>query len=196
VSLSERWESHYSQERAPSSNGRLPDRTVFPAHPSHYVGESVGTQELAYEAGPGVVHLQAEDLVVGSGGRTEKFDASLLVYTNLTEGTMATADELAQARIDASEARTDTKIVRLEGKLDTVLNDVRAFRDEARENVRAFRDEARDNRRAVIANQWVIFGSVVVILGILITITPVIFDLGFKWRETITKEVQEQIRPH
>jgi hypothetical protein len=42
---------------------------------------------------------------------------------------------------------------RFEGKLDLVL-----------ESVRSFRDEARDNRRAVIANQWVIFGAVVLIL--------------------------------
>jgi hypothetical protein len=97
---------------------------------------------------------------------------------------MATESELRAAEIAAAEARTDTKIVRLEGKLDLVL-----------EAVKSTRDEARDNRRAVIANGWVIFGALVVVIGILVTVAPVIFDMGFKWRETITKEVQDRLPP-
>jgi hypothetical protein len=97
---------------------------------------------------------------------------------------MATEGEVRAAEIAAAEARTDTKIVRIEGKIDLVI-----------ESVRASREEARDNRRAVIANGWVIFGALVVIVGILYTAAPVILDFGFKWREAITKEVQEQVRP-
>ena len=87
------------------------------------------------------------------------------------------------AKLEAVEARTDTKIVRLEGKLDLVL-----------EAVRSTKEEGRDNRRAVIANLWVIFGALVVLIGIIVTVAPVIFDLGSKFRETVTKEIQEQIK--
>lgn len=95
---------------------------------------------------------------------------------------MATEGELRAAEIAAAEARTDTKIARIEGKLDLVL-----------ESVRSSRDEARDNRRAVIANAWVIFGALIVFIGIIITVAPAILEFGFKWRETITNEVHEQV---
>lgn len=97
---------------------------------------------------------------------------------------MAREDDLTDAKIAAAEARGETRIARLEGKLDLVL-----------EAVRNSSNDARDNRRAIIANGWVIFGAIVVVLGILITVAPVIFDMGFKWRETISKEVQERVPP-
>ena len=84
------------------------------------------------------------------------------------EAVMATEGELRAAEIAAAEARTDTKIARLEGKLDLVL-----------ESVRSSRDEARDNRRAVIANAWVIFGALIVVIGIIVTVAPAILDFGF-----------------
>jgi hypothetical protein len=91
--------------------------------------------------------------------------------------------EEVQARIEASEARTDTKIVRMEGKLDLVL-----------QTLQSTRDEARDNRRAIIANLWVIFAALVAIVGILAAVAPVVFDMGSRWRETITKEVQDRVQ--
>jgi hypothetical protein len=75
--------------------------------------------------------------------------------------------EEIQAKIEASDARTDTKIVRMEGKLDLVL-----------QTLQSTRDEARDNRRAIIANAWVIFAALVAIVGILAAVAPVIFDMG------------------
>jgi hypothetical protein len=93
-----------------------------------------------------------------------------------------TRDEI-DAKLEASEARADTKLARLEGKLDLVV-----------ETVRSSRDEARDNRRAIIANLWVIFGVLVAIVGILFTVLPTVLDLGFKWRETISKEVETQVQ--
>lgn len=94
---------------------------------------------------------------------------------------MATEGELRAAEIAAAEARTDTKIVRLEGKLDLVINKI----DTADRN-------AADNRRAIIANGWVIFGAMIVFIGIIVTIAPLILDFGFKLRETITKEIHDQ----
>jgi hypothetical protein len=111
--------------------------------------------------------------------------------------TMARDDELADAKLAAAEARTDTKIARLEGKLDLVLESVRTFRAEVLESGNITRSEGRDNRRAVIANQWVIYSAIVVILGIIIAViaaAPVVFDLGSKWRETLSLEVKEQLQ--
>jgi hypothetical protein len=90
--------------------------------------------------------------------------------------------EEVQAKIEVAEARADTKIARIEGKLDLVL-----------QAVEGSRSEARDNRRAVISNAWVIFGALIVVLATMVTILPTFLDMGFRWRETITKEVQERI---
>jgi hypothetical protein len=106
--------------------------------------------------------------------------------TNIAKDAKKMSDptrEEIQARIDAAEARGDTKIVRMEGKLDLVL-----------QTIQSSREEARDNRRAIIGNLWVIFGAVVVVIGILVTVAPVVFDMGFRWRETIAKEVQDRIQ--
>ena len=91
-------------------------------------------------------------------------------------------DQLLEAKLGKAAAETDTKIARLEGKLDLVL-----------EAVKGASADARDNRRAIIANGWVIFGALVVVLGIMVTVAPVIFDMGFKWRETISREIQDRI---
>jgi hypothetical protein len=97
--------------------------------------------------------------------------------------------EEIKAEIAAAEARGDTKIARMEGKLDLVLSKL----DHSNEYFTQVRTDIADSRRAGIANAWVIFGALVVVIGILVTVAPVIFDMGFKWRETITKEVQDRI---
>ena len=101
---------------------------------------------------------------------------------------MATEVELTTEKIAAAEARTDTKIARLEGKMDLVLTKL----DASIAGSESIRREVKDSEKAVRANAWVIFGALVVVIGILYTVAPVILDLGFKWREAITKEVQEQ----
>jgi hypothetical protein len=146
-------------------------------------------------------------LYVISGAKAQsnaQNDVSLTSLRSLTAGssaddlyegaTMASQDELVDAKLAAAEARTDTKIAKLEGKLDLVLETVRSFRSDVLESGNVTRTEARDNRRAVIANQWVIFGAFSVILGIVVAAAPVVFDLGSKWRETLTTEVREQLQ--
>ena len=90
--------------------------------------------------------------------------------------------EEIRAQHEAIEARVETKVTRLEGKLDLLLS-----------SVQTGRDETRESRRAVIANIWVFFGAVVVVIGIFITVAPVIFDMGSRWRETISKEVNDRV---
>jgi hypothetical protein len=97
--------------------------------------------------------------------------------------------EEINAEIAAAEARTDTKIVRLEGKIDLVISKL----DAANIINAAIRQEVRDSRRAVIANAWVIFAAMVGIVAIVATVGPMIFDLGMRTREAITKEIQERL---
>jgi hypothetical protein len=118
---------------------------------------------------------------------TTESGASIPTSPPTEEATSAMADitrEEIKAQHEAIEARTETKIARIEGKLDLVL-----------QSVGEGRTEARESRRAVMANQWVIFGAVVVVIGIFVTAAPIIFDLGSKWRETISKEIGERL-PH
>jgi hypothetical protein len=93
---------------------------------------------------------------------------------------MATQAELTEAQIAAAEARTDTKIVRLEGKLDIVLSKL---------------DEVREDGRATRANMWVIGVSLALLIIGVVAAAPVIFDLGMKTREAISKEIHEKTTP-
>jgi hypothetical protein len=112
------------------------------------------------------------------------------INTDAKEAEMATEGELRGAEIAAAEARTDTKIARLEGKLDLVLSKL----DAVSENTIATRREVKDSERAVKANAWVIgIGMLAVIIALLFGL-PSIFDLGMKQRDTIVKEVQEQLQ--
>lgn len=111
-----------------------------------------------------------------------------------TEGVrVSDQHDLTDAKIAAAEARTDTKIARIDGKLDLVV----AKLDAVNENTTALRREVKESERSVKANSWVIFGallgSIVVVIGILVTIMPAIFDIGMRSREALTKEVHDQL---
>lgn len=84
--------------------------------------------------------------------------------------------EEMDAKIAASEARTDTKIARLEGKLDLVITKI----DHVTESNRFLHKEVADSRRAVIANGWIIFAAIIAVIAILVTAGPAIFELGIK----------------
>jgi hypothetical protein len=123
----------------------------------------------------------------------------LFLPTSISTGVMASKEmadvtrEEIQARIDASEAKNDTKIVRLEGKLDLVLQAVQSSRHDVLETAKISRQEANDNRRWVVGNIWLLFAAVVAVIAILVTVAPVIFDMGVKWRETITSEINMRL---
>jgi hypothetical protein len=102
---------------------------------------------------------------------------------------MASEREVTDHAIAAAEARTDTKIVRLEGKMDLVLSKL----NDSIAGSESIRRDVKESERALKANAWVIFGALIVVIGIVITVAPVILDFGFKLREAVTKEVQEQV---
>jgi hypothetical protein len=97
-----------------------------------------------------------------------------------------TREEL-DAKLTTVSAQTDTKLARLEGKLDLVITELRSVNDTYK--------NVRDGQRATIANLWVVFAALAAIIIGSIAAAPVIFDLGMKLRETITKEVQERTPP-
>jgi hypothetical protein len=86
--------------------------------------------------------------------------------------------EEIQAQIAASEARGETKLARLEGKLDLVLVKL---------------DDVREDGRHTRNNAILIGVSLALLIIGIVATAPVIFDLGSKFRETITKEVQDRI---
>ena len=92
--------------------------------------------------------------------------------------TNPTREEI-QAQIAASEARGETKLARLEGKLDLVLLKL---------------DDVKEDGRHTRNNAILIGVSLALLIIGSIAAAPVIFDLGFKLRETVTKEVQEQVQ--
>jgi hypothetical protein len=171
----------------------MPSGSAAPVSPWLVPRATLGIQSGAFEHGSNraarLLDYATTNTATASGaGDAAALSPNIRSFSQrsapIYEGRMSdpTREEIA-AQIRASEAGTETKIARLEGKLDLVL-----------ESVRTSRDEARDNRRAVIANGWVIFGALVVVLGIMLTIAPTIFDMGFRWRETLTQEVKEVVQ--
>jgi hypothetical protein len=80
--------------------------------------------------------------------------------------------------------------LRCRAKLEAVNENTIAGRQE----VVTVRQEIKHSERAVKANAWVIgFGLLGVIIALVIGL-PTIFDLGTKQRDTISKEVQEQLQ--
>lgn len=100
-----------------------------------------------------------------------------------------TREEIA-AQIAAAEARGDTKIVRIEGKMDLVLLKL----DASIAGSEAIRRDVKDSERSLKANAWVIFAAIIGVVAIIATVGPLLFDLGTKHDEALTKKVQEQLR--
>jgi len=86
--------------------------------------------------------------------------------------------EEIQAQIAASEAKGETKLARLEGKLDLVLMKL---------------DDVKEDGRHTRNNTILVGVSLALLIIGVVSAAPVIFDLGSRFRETITKEVQEQV---
>jgi hypothetical protein len=80
--------------------------------------------------------------------------------------------------------------LRCRAKLEAVNENTIAGRQE----VVTVRQEIKHSERAVKANAWVIgVGLLAVIVAVAVGL-PTIFDLGMKQRETIAKEVHEQLQ--
>lgn len=117
-------------------------------------------------------------------------DAAEVSHGEIEGGMMATEGEVRQAELAVVGAQTDTKIARLEGKLDLVIVKL----DTVNENTLATRREIKDSERSIKANAWVpAVGLLAVIVGLAFGL-PSIFDLGMKLRETISKEIHEQVQ--
>jgi hypothetical protein len=134
-------------------------------------------------------NLSSLDLGIGKGkaqpinevyerGRAELGSPYLPSNDNGANMTAPTREEI-QAQIAASEARGETKLTRLEGKLDLVLVKL---------------DDVKEDGRHTRNNAILIGVSLALLIIGVVAAAPVIFDLGSKFRETVTKEVQEQVQ--
>jgi len=89
---------------------------------------------------------------------------------------MASQDDLVDAKITA-ETRTDTKIARMEGKLDLVIDKI---------------SNLREDNKHLHNNTFAVGISLAILIIGVAAIAPVIFDLGMRARETISREIQER----
>ena len=157
---------------------------------------------------PKQVHnLSAADLVVGppvlgepvvtvTEAADESAFAGTVIASGSTDDNQTLGDDMAgptreeyDAKLKTVAAETDTKLVRLEGKMDLILSKL----DVVREDNRQLRNDVREDHRHTRNNQIATFiGLALLIIGI-VAVAPAIFDLGSKFRETITKEIQEQM---
>ena len=109
---------------------------------------------------------------------------------------MAASDDLVNAKIEAAEARGETKIVRLESKLDLVISKLDGINtrfDDARDDAREARKTAHADNVATRANIWVAAFGVVAVVVAIYALFPTFFDMGSKMRDLIEKEVSRQV---
>lgn len=92
---------------------------------------------------------------------------------------MSNSDDLTDAKIAAAEARTDAKIARSEGKLDLVLSKL---------------DDMRGDNRSLRTNINAVGIGLALLIIACVAGAPVVIDFGFKLRETISKEILEQVQ--
>lgn len=97
--------------------------------------------------------------------------------------------EETEALIAASEARNETKLARFEGKLDLVISKLDAVRDDNKET----RDVVRESGRGTRANIWVVGLGLAVLIVALATLFPVVFDLGAKFQDKISEEIESRV---
>jgi hypothetical protein len=123
-----------------------------------------------------LIDRDEQEVALGRGGAANALREEAAEYTAMSSD----PDDLTDAKIAASEARTETKIVRMEGKLDLVVSKL---------------DSLREDNRATRANQWVIgFGLAVLIVAVA-ALFPVFFDMGGKVKDWIREEVRTASSP-
>jgi Fe2+ transport system protein B len=83
------------------------------------------------------------------------------------------------ARIEASEARNDTKIARLESKIDLVLSKL---------------DAAKSDSLAIRTNQWVIAFGLALLIVAVVALFPVFFGIGTQVRDMVDSAVQSHLQ--
>ena len=119
--------------------------------------------------------LQAALRAVIEGGKIAPTDAA----SDPQGAAMSNSDDLTEAKIAAAEARTDAKIARSEGKLDLVLSKL---------------DDMREDNRSLRTNINAVGIGLALLIIACVAGAPVVIDFGFKLRETISKEVRDQVQ--
>ncbi len=98
--------------------------------------------------------------------------------------------EEIDAKIAASEARTDTKITRFEGKLDLVLSkleDVKATNE-------TIRTDVREDGRSTRANLWTIAFGLAILIVTLAALYPSFFGIGAQVKDMVDSAVQSHLQ--
>jgi hypothetical protein len=106
---------------------------------------------------------------------------------------MAASDDLVSAKIEASEARSETKVARLEGKIENLGTLLLAKMDSLKEDVHKTDSYNRDTRLIVVATivaATIAIGGMVVAMA---TYGDALFGRGMNVRDLIQATVKDTI---
>lgn len=101
-------------------------------------------------------------------------------------------DELTDAKIEAAEARTDTKIVRLEGKIDVLTATIVTKFDSLSEKIDKS-DQYNHDTRWVLISTFV--GGVFALAGVILAVATygdALFGRGMGVRDVVQTVIKEQ----
>lgn len=117
---------------------------------------------------------------------------------------MAASDDLVNAKIEAAEARGDTKIARLEGKIDNLAAIIGGRFDLLSVDMKNSTKASNELKDSVRESKWVLFGTIIgatfalaALLVTVITYGDAIFSRGMSVRDvvqTTVKETREQLK--
>lgn len=165
---------------------------------AEYASES-GKSRVSYDAGrPKVVHLDGTSFENGNAlaDQSNEYATKMAPQVEVSDvkvrgRVMATEGDLTTEKIAASEARSDTKVVRLEGKIDTavatLLGEMRAIRDDVRQADQYNRDSRLVILGAIIASVLALGGLAV---G-LATYGDALFGRGMNVRDVIQTTIKD-----
>jgi hypothetical protein len=153
--------------------------------PSNYVHEQAQVSYGSREGESNVIELHTYQAQASNSSTNVNYEASRSDPRNkylLGVPVGNQGDKMAEhtreevdAKIAASEARTDTKIARIEGKLDLVLSKL---------------DSVRDDNRANRANQWIIGFGLAALMIAIVALLPVFFGIGAQVKDMVDHAVE------
>lgn len=97
--------------------------------------------------------------------------------------------EEIDAKLGASEARSDTKIARLEGKLDLVLSKL----DDLNQKITTTEGHIRDDSRTMRSSLWGIGLGLAALMVTIVALFPVFFSIGTQVKDMVEQAVSTRL---
>jgi hypothetical protein len=166
----------------------------FYKHGENARTESIYSKEYANEPPP-----IDKDLAALETWLQQKLEPVGLPLSNQGTSMPEPTSELIDAKIEASEARGETKIARIEGKLDLVLSKL----TNVAATLGTTEARVREDNRSTRNNQWIVGGSLALLIVALaalavgvLAIFPSVFGIGTQMREMLDRAIESHQIPH